>query len=900
MSDPAEQLNEALAGRYRATRVLGEGGMATVYVAEDLRHQRTVAIKVLRPELVSMLGPERFLTEIRVTAKLQHPHILPLFDSGEAEGLLYYVMPLIQGESLRTRLDRERQLPVKAAIEIATAVASALDHAHRQGVIHRDIKPENILMQDGAPLVADFGIALAMSAVEGDRLTTTGLSLGSPYYMSPEQAAADQNPGPATDLYSLASVTYEMLTGEPPFPGNTAQSVMARIMTSTPIRPSEHRVTVPAHVEAAVMKGLAKLPADRFESAGNFAEALSNPTVADALAATGGRSFDRRSPVKKSFAERWGRPAAVFVIAGTLGLAIGRGTSSPRDSEVRRWGVTFPSDAETLADPYRIGLFPDGSGMVYGVLSAEGKRGLYRRSFTSLDGTPIPGTEDAFAPTLSLDGRTVAFHREGGSGPSPWSVYTVSLDGGRPTHVTDSLDWGASWGPDGMLYGTYAPTGGIGRVAPRGGAIEVLTTPGDDELHRWPVPLPNGRGVLFTVHSTAGADPVVAVFSSEGETIHLTDGYGGTFAPTGHLLFLRADGREAVLHATTFDPNRLATSGDPIPVIGGLRLGEVDEASFWLSPDGMLTYIPGGDETPRRQLVWVDEAGDETALSDELRDYRHPRISPDGETVAVQVGPELAGPSDVWTYRIASGVLSRVTFTGLNAYPNWTPDGRSLVYSSDRLDGSPRALYQRRADGSGQAAMILRGESPIWEGVWAPDGATMILRDNGPQRRSIYLAEPAQESTLRAFGRNEFDERQPSLSPDGQWIAYTSNESGPDEVYVRPFPGPGGNTPISTDGGHSPAWSPTENTLFYVSTADGSPALWAATVDFEPSFGVRGRSVLFDLSQYPLSVSRRSYDIAPGGERFLFVRQEDRTGNLRRRLVVVHHFLEELRERMKD
>ena len=297
-----EQLNAALDGRYLIERQVGEGGMATVYLARDLRHNRPVALKVLKPDLGAVVGVERFLAEIQVTANLQHPNLLPLFDSGAAGGLLFYVMPFVEGESLRDRLHREKQLPLEQAVHIAGAVASALDYAHRRGVIHRDLKPENILLVEGEPLVADFGIALAVSNAGGSRITQTGLSLGTPQYMSPEQATGDRTIDGRADIYSLGAVLYEMLTGEPPHTGSTSQAVIARVLTETPRSIRVTRPHVPAYVEAAVDRALEKLPADRWATAKDLAEAIAGakPMVGDAPGATrpsarGLRSWDRRT-----------------------------------------------------------------------------------------------------------------------------------------------------------------------------------------------------------------------------------------------------------------------------------------------------------------------------------------------------------------------------------------------------------------------------------------------------------------------------------------------------------------------------------------------------------------------------------------------------------------------------
>src|SRR5512135_2450936 len=275
----SDRIETALADRYRVERELGAGGMATVYLAHDLKHDRKVALKVLKPELAAVLGAERFVVEIKTTAALSHPHILPLFDSGTADGFLFYVMPYIEGETLRAKLDRETQFGIDEAIRIAREVADALDYAHRHGVIHRDIKPENILLHDGRPMVADFGIALAVSAAAGGRMTETGLSLGTPHYMSPEQATAEKEISARSDVYSLASVLYEMLTGEPPYMGNSAQQIIMKIITETAQPVTKLRKSVPPNVADAVARALEKLPADRFPTAAAFSAALGDPNA---------------------------------------------------------------------------------------------------------------------------------------------------------------------------------------------------------------------------------------------------------------------------------------------------------------------------------------------------------------------------------------------------------------------------------------------------------------------------------------------------------------------------------------------------------------------------------------------------------------------------------------------
>ena len=329
-----ERLTAALADRYRILRELGAGGMATVYLAADLKHDRQVAIKVLKPELAAVLGADRFVVEIKTTAALQHPHILPLFDSGTADGFLYYVMPFIEGETLRAKLDRESQLGVEEAVRITTQVADALDYAHRHGVIHRDIKPENILMHDGRPMVADFGIALAVSAAAGGRMTETGLSLGTPHYMSPEQATADKEITGRADIYSLASVLYEMLTGDPPHTGASAQQIIMKIITESAAPVTKARKNVPPNVAAALAQALEKLPADRFESAKAFAEALVNRAWTSAAMAEGGACGCDR--LTDSMPHRWPAPRTRSIHRSRL-TARASPSSRPRARARSRW-----------------------------------------------------------------------------------------------------------------------------------------------------------------------------------------------------------------------------------------------------------------------------------------------------------------------------------------------------------------------------------------------------------------------------------------------------------------------------------------------------------------------------------------------------------------------------------
>jgi serine/threonine-protein kinase len=434
-----DRLKAALADRYHIEREIGAGGMATVYLAHDIRHDRKVAIKVLKPELAAVLGAERFVQEIKTTANLQHPHILPLFDSGQVEGFLYYVMPYIEGETLRNKLDREKQLGIEEAVKIVTEVADALDYAHRHNVIHRDIKPENILLQDGRPIVADFGIALAVSAAAGGRMTETGLSLGTPHYMSPEQATAEKDLTNRSDTYSLGAVLYEMLTGDPPHTGSTAQQIIMKIVTDDPRPVTELRKSVPTNVAAAGAKALEKLPADRFASAGEFARALTDPAFT--LPTTGAvPSVGVRS------SHRWKRVSfgATGVIAALALVAIWGWLRPLPVSGPTIYDVAFTAGGNVrVGDLANFSVSHNGEYVVYEPLGRGAS--LWIRSLLNDGARPIVGTEGAVSPRLSPDGRHVAFVRDG-------VLQVMPLEGGAPRTLAEVTTMaGLRWLADGRI-----------------------------------------------------------------------------------------------------------------------------------------------------------------------------------------------------------------------------------------------------------------------------------------------------------------------------------------------------------------------------------------------------------------------------------------------------------------
>ena len=480
-------LTEALGASYALDRELGRGGMATIYLARDLRHRRPVAVKVLHPELSAVLGPERFLKEIELTASLQHAHILPLFDSGSAGGLLYYVMPYVEGESLRARLERERQLPVEDAVRLAREVADALAYAHARGVVHRDIKPENILLQNGHALVADFGIALAVEQAGGARLTQTGLSLGTPQYMAPEQAMGERSVDARADVYALGAVLYEMLAGEPPFVGPTAQAIVARVITDEPKALASVRRSVPVHVDAAVLRALEKLPADRFPSAAAFADTLAAPTGTSVVPP---RRARRAMPTRLTMALGIGALIAALAGAWALGRASSRGSYQRRPV---RFTIELDSTVMRFGEP---AISPDGETLVYAAEGPQDTR-LFVRRVDDIAARPLPGTENAEAAFLFLspDGQWVAFYSNG-------ALRKVRLDGGAPTLVTEvprpAMFAGATWDSDDAIYYALVPRGTLHRVAAAGGRSSRVAVADTSVRLVGPRSLPGGRALLVT------------------------------------------------------------------------------------------------------------------------------------------------------------------------------------------------------------------------------------------------------------------------------------------------------------------------------------------------------------------------------------------------------------------
>jgi serine/threonine-protein kinase len=877
--DVLARLSPALADRYSILRELGAGGMATVYLAQDLRHDRLVAIKVLRPELAAVIGAERFLAEIRTTANLQHPHILPLFDSGTADGFLYYVMPYVEGESLRDRLLREKQLPIADAMRLATEVASALDYAHRHGVIHRDIKPENVLLHDGQALVADFGIALAASKAGGSRMTETGMSLGTPHYMSPEQAMGEREISPRADIYALGAMTYEMLTGEPPFTGPTAQAIVAKVVTERPAPIRRRRETVPPEVEEAVLTALAKLPADRFATAAEFTAALSTAGVAT-----------RRAPVLVSSSRTAGPAARGAVLYGALALTTllavwGWARRRPDASPAVLRVVLEPPAGSELAFPVPgsatyLTVSPDGRYVIYAASHGGSGWALELRRLDELETRTLPGTERATTPEFSPDGRWIAF------GAADGTLRKIALDGTNLTTLC-RLDAGGinglTWTSDRELVFSRVNLAarGLYRVAADGGEparLGRMDSASGERLQLGPRAADGGRLVFYASTQASNLDLRIAVMKDgEPKVFSGLPGVRPLGLLDGRLVYVRQDG---ALMAAPFDVRTLE-AGPPLQVMDSIA------ARAWmtpaaLSPNGTLLYQRGGLAS---WLVLVDERGQPRPLLDSARAYLHPRLSPDGKRLAVEV--QSGTTNEIWIANLTAGTFERLTRGGFNDRPEWAPDGGRLLYSSSRAVANP--LWWQPADGSGAPELVYQAPDAIREGVFTPDGRSIVFRtDTRDSARDLYRLPLDGERKPVPILVNGNDDKHPRVSPDGELLAYTSNESDREEVYVRPLGGSAARVRVSLGGGAEPLWSRDGRRLFY----RAGFALMAATVSRTPALGVVARDTLFE-GHYASDPWHANYDVTPDGRHFVMLQPVEEN----RDLILVVNWIEELRRR---
>jgi eukaryotic-like serine/threonine-protein kinase len=890
-----ERLEAALAGRYRIERKLGEGGMASVYLAEDLKHERKVALKILRPELAAVIGAERFLSEIKTTANLQHPHILPLFDSGSADGYLYYVMPYIEGETLRDKLDREKQLGVEESVRIARDVADALDYAHRHGVIHRDIKPANILMHDGRPVVADFGIALAVSAAGGGRMTETGLSLGTPHYMSPEQASADRDLSARSDVYSLGCVLYEMIAGQPPHTGPSAQSILVHILTKDPAPLTELRHTVPPNVAAAVAKSIEKLPADRFETAKEFRDALEDTGFAYATRPVGVERGLAASRDVAASTPVWRRnhkltPLGASVTAAALFAALaawGWLRQMPAPSVGVATRAVLPGVDLGGVAGWLLAVSPDGRWIVAGMQEERRATALYVRAADDPAWRRLPNTEGGGNPSFSPDGESIAFDAHGG-------ISRVPLTGG-PALPVAAPGFEPNWGFDGSIV--YTAAGALYRVGSSGGGAELLFRSDTLTVSR-PYLLPNGKGIVFGSGNTRGTSRIFVYEVETGEVRELVPaGNQPRYVSTGHLIYGHAAG---ALMAVPFDLETLRTTGPPVTVIPEVTVFSRGATQVAVSEGGTLVYATGTivngaasqELADRRlQLVEVDLSGAESPLPLDAGVMDTPRYSPNGRKIAYVDGP------DIRVYDVVTGASPQVA---VGDYPVWSTDGSYIYFSQD---GTVSDGFRRPADGRAEAVQLWARPNGSYVRDVAPGDSLLVARENTPGRgHDLFLVrERGDSAEFEDFLTADWNEGNGEISPDGHWIAYQSDESGEYRVYVHSFPVITERYSVSPGLGADPVWSSDGRKLYYRSGTQ----FYAVAVATGPTFQVLSTpELLFDrpeYARYQNNGSVRTWDVRPDGTRFVMLKDAstgDGAASSSGVVYIVTNWFEELKARM--
>jgi tRNA A-37 threonylcarbamoyl transferase component Bud32 len=845
MTDTPARLAAALADRYRIERELGQGGMATVYLAHDLKHDRKVAIKVLRPELAAVIGAERFLSEIKTTANLQHPHILPLHDSGAADSFLYYVMPFIEGESLRDRLTREKQLPVNDAVRIATEVAGALDYAHRHGVIHRDIKPENILLHDGRALVADFGIALAASKAGGTRMTETGMSLGTPHYMSPEQAMGEREITSRSDVYALGAVTYELLLGEPPFTGPTAQAIVAKVMTAEPVTITGQRRTVPPHVEAAVFTALEKLPADRFATAAEFALALAGGSTS--------ATTTKHARIEKSGPGPWRTVSVVLgiMVLALLGLAAWNFSHRPAGTGPSVYDAALPAEApmtfaftaaaNAYGTPLRnLSVSGDGRFAVYVAPQGDSNTVLWYRSLMDATARLLPGTIGATAPRISPDGNRVAYFVGG-------AVMVVPVAGGDGRLLfTGQAGSSLNWLSADTIMVLHQDGTRLALLDAEAGKIEDNPIAARCSFGRW---TPVRKALVCDWNSVATfVDPATGKLvgemrarSPDGRAGPLLRGSSRRVVDGRYVVYIAPDGD---LRAAPYDPETDLV-GRSVSLVRGVRREGVGESHYEITDNGTLVYAPGRDATMGR-IVRLRAGGVPEPLPVPEATFQRYDLSPDGRWLAAAVlatdGQELR------VYDLRGGQQQNWLRADYIRHPLWSPTGDRLVASV--RDSNHWAVLSGSL-ASGRLSDTLYASDSAGATVDAVDfhsPGDLLLQSW--EHSSVSRMDPrAPSEQPREFLRE--DARFGSVSPSGRYLAYQTVEG--NKIMVTSYPVVGRRWQLASEGAE-PLWL-SSNVVLYrsgiswfqvqIDPATGEPAgpgrLWARDPRFSDTSGWSNR-----------------------------------------------------------
>jgi serine/threonine protein kinase/Tol biopolymer transport system component len=897
------------AGRYEILSSIGAGGMGEVYRALDKNLGRHVAIKILPAAFAEdKERMARFEREAKLLAVLNHPNIATIHGLEESEGRRFLVLELAEGETLQARLDRGA-LPVDEALETCREIAEGLEAAHEKGIVHRDMKPGNIMLTpEGKVKILDFGLAKAYGGETTNidikksptitaRMTEPGVILGTAAYMSPEQARS-RPVDKRADIWAFGCVLYECLTGARAFYGETVSDTLAHILKGEPdwgkLPPD-----TPTRIKSLLRRCLEKDPRERLHDIADARIEIEAP-VAYASEAT---TF----PWLRSIV--WlAAGAATVLLAGILiGLALMRHIrTAPSPSAVTATIKVEPGHwldgmrrAIEMERPSRtaMAISSDGRFIVYSAIEEnpdpQAMPRLFLRRMDQSSAKPIPGTEGGINPFLSPDDRWLGFWTDG-------KLKKVPLEGGVPTALCDaSSPFGANWDRDNSIVFANDETTGLSRISAEGGMPETLTKPDrkkEEYSHRLPSWLPNGKAVLFTIMRNGwDPQPWLALLRLDTHEWHvlLQDAADAKYVPTGHLVFLR----QGTLMAVRFDLARMEVIGQAVALAGDVMQAfstnshyNTGAGQFGISDTGSLIYAAGGIvPSAKDSLVWVDQKGAEQLVTVLKFPFFAPRLSPDGQKIAyATAGREW----QIWVYDLSRGTNSRLTDEGMADYPVWTPDGKRLLFNWQR--SLVQNLFWRPYDGSSPIERLTTSEYDQFAGSWSSDGKTVALADSHPGTSYDIALLDVPSGRVTPFLNSRFNEAYPEFSPDGRWIAYKSDESGRDEVYVRPFPSPGMKYPVSSEGGTQPLWARNGKQLFY----RRGDQVWVVDVRAEGGFTTSKPRLLFEKSGYIMGAPIRSYDLSLDGQRFLMVKLDQRKPTPVTEMILVQNWFEELKRLM--
>jgi eukaryotic-like serine/threonine-protein kinase len=884
-------------GPYEIVAPIGAGGMGEVYRACDTRLDRTVAIKILPANLSSNLeARQRFEREGRAISSLNHPNICTLYDIGHQDGTDYLVMEFLEGQTLADRL-LKGPLPPGQVLKYGIEICEGLEKAHRGGVTHRDLKPGNVMLTKTGAKLMDFGLAKAgspsgasassltlTSPVASRPLTQEGMIVGTFQYMSPEQIEGKEADA-RSDIFALGAVLYEMATGKRAFEGKSTTSVIAAILERNPPPISAVQPMFPQVLDRVLATCLAKDPDERFQTVHDLKVQLK-------WIAEGSSQFPSQPPAELKGSHAFGRQGLILsvgtLLLGAVIASLATWNLKPvPPPPISRFTITLPSGQQLagLEDGSAVALSLDGTHLAYAARQGQIQQ-LYFRAMDRLEARPIPGTEGASEPLFSPDGQWLVFFASG-------KLKKVSVNGGGALTLGDAFQpRGASLGSQGTVAFAASWASTIQQVPDVGGTPQALTHFAKGEnSHRWPEFLPGGKAVLFSAAMTSSTwvNPLIAVHSvATGERRNLVQlGTQPRYALSGHLLYAQA----GTLMAAPFDPQRLELTGAAVPVVEGvLQSGISGAVQYSLSATGSLVYVPGNIQADQRKLVWVTRNGAEQPIAAPARAYRIPRLSPDGRRVIVAIDDEGA---QTWLYDFSRETLIRLTFGGtVNQAPVWSPDGKRLVFQSNR-EGS-LSLFSQLADGSGGLERLTTSESSPAANSWSSDGQLLAFVDVDPTSGWAIWVLRLSDRKAQPFLQAAFNGNAPRFSPDGHWLAYASDETGHFEVYVQPYPGPGGKWQISADGGMEPMWNPNGRELFYRS----GRKMMAVEIATQPGFTAGKPRVLFEGDYVPTPLQFPNYDVSPDGQRFLMLKPSEQEAAAPTQINVVLNWFEELKQRV--